>query len=144
MNLFRFGGATYQQVAQLQGKADLIFNQNNQILSALKTLTAQGEKLMGSNAQFLTDISNLTLLVAANTTAIQGVQALVTADTATIASLNQQIADLKAANPALDLTGLESDITSLGANNVTAQSIVASIPPPPPPPPPPGGAPIVS
>jgi hypothetical protein len=133
VSLFRSGCATYQQVAQLQGTADLIFLQDKQILAALNTLTAQGAQLMDSNAQFLTDISNLTLVVAANTTAIQGVQTLVTADTETIASLNQQIADLKAANPALDLTGLEADITSLGANNVTAQSIVSSVPPPPPP-----------
>jgi hypothetical protein len=122
VNLFRSGCATSAQVAQLQAT----------VLADLKTLIAQGVQLMGTNAQFLTDISNLTLTVAANTTAIQGVQTLVTADTATIASLNQQIADLKAANPALDLTGLEADITSLGSNNVTAQSIVSSVPPAPP------------
>ena len=79
------------------------------------------------NTQFLTDIANLTAAVQSNTAAIQNISGLVAQDTSTIASLNAQIAALKVAQPTLDLSGLESDIAQLQANNST---VAAILPPP--------------
>ena len=80
---------------------------------------------MGSNAQFLTDVTSLTAAVQANTAAIASIKTINDSDNALIASLKAQILALQQTNPALDLSGLEADIASLQQNNVTAAGITA-------------------
>lgn len=104
-----------------------------QIAAQNAELLRKVDTIMSTNAQFLTDVTALTTAVAANTAAIKQVSALVATDTATITDLTAQIAALKAANPALDLTGLESGITSLLANNTALTGIVPVAPAPVPP-----------
>lgn len=130
--------ALSRQLAAIQLSLSQLLVQNAAGFAALKTYESQGvSQIMGS---FHDDVATLTTAVNANTAALASIQTLVTADTASIANLTAQVAALQAADPTLDLTGLETEIAALQANNVTAMSIAApSVPagtPPPPPPPP--------
>jgi hypothetical protein len=114
-----------------------------EVLAAVNKLVIQGAKLMSSNAQFVTDVAALTTAVGLNTVALQNLETLVVADTSNIATLNAEIAELQAANPSLDLTGLEAATAAITANNTTAAGVITANPPSPVVPPPPGGAPPV-
>ena len=87
------------------------------------------EGLTNMDAKFTQDLADLDTAVKANTSAIQQFATLHTQDQASIDSLNKQMADLKAANPALDLSGLEAEIAAIKANNDAATKITASVPP---------------
>lgn len=106
-----------------------------EVLEELRHLRKEIETLMSTTSNFATDIQALTAAVQANTDALGKIASLLQADAATIQSLTDQVAALKAGQ-APDLTALEADIKSLQANNTTAQGL---IPPPPPPAPPTGG-----
>lgn len=120
----------------------LIGGLDSKIDHIIQSLKEQQKRM----SKFDDDIAALDAGIEANTTAINQFVAIHKADTDTIASLNQQIADLKAANPAIDLSGLEADIAKLSANNVLATSITsapAETPGPTDPPPPAGDPPTV-
>jgi septal ring factor EnvC (AmiA/AmiB activator) len=93
------------------------------LIAALKTLVQQGAERMANDQKFQADLAALDAAVKDNTAVLQSLKSLFAQDQATIASLNQQIRDLQAANPALDLTGLEADIATLSANNVSGLAI---------------------
>lgn len=73
------------------------------------------------------DVARLTKAVAANKVIINSFGELTVADKATIASLKEQLAAAQAANPDVDLSGLEADIATLEASNQAAASF---LPPP--------------
>lgn len=129
----------YATSAEVEGLAATLA----EVLAAVNKLVLQGVKLMSSNAQFVTDVAALTTAVGTNTLVLQNLETLVTADTSNIATLNASIAALQAANPTLDLSGLEAATTALGTNNTTAAGVIAANPANPAVPPPPGAAPPV-
>jgi chromosome segregation ATPase len=88
------------------------------------------KKMGGTNDQLVADVAKLTDAVKANTAALTTLEGIVSQDTTTIASLNTQIAALKAAQPTLDLSGLEADIASLTSNNTAATSAIQAAAPP--------------
>jgi archaellum component FlaC len=74
------------------------------------------------------DVTDLKTAVTANTDAFNRLATLKGQEEAIIKDQAQQIADLKAANPALDLSALEENISQLKATNSQASQI---LPPPP-------------
>lgn len=127
-NPFSGCGVSAIEIAQLNAQIVAIRASLARIEIALTTVQNQGVKLLGNNDKFLADEAQLKTAVDANTAAINNLGTLVSADTASIANLTQQIADLKAANPDIDLTGLEQDIAALAANNTAAASILTPAP----------------
>lgn len=87
--------------------------------SKLDQILKENSTMGASQSQFALDIQSLQAAVDANTAATKQIASLVAADTATIADQSAQIATLKAANPTLDLSGLESNIANLQASNAT-------------------------
>lgn len=127
-NPFSGCGVSAIEIAQLNAQIVAIRASLARVEIALTTVQNQGVKLLGNNDKFLADEAQLKTAVDANTAAINNLGTLVSADTASIASLTQQIKVLQDANPDIDLTGLEQDIAALAANNTAAATILTPAP----------------
>jgi chromosome segregation ATPase len=104
--------------------------QLTRIEQTLTQITGGQKTLMSQNAKFDADIQKLTAQVADNTTAFKSLAAIKGQEEAIIKDQAQQIADLKAANPELDLSALEENIAQLTATNVAAAEILPPAPEP--------------
>jgi hypothetical protein len=114
---FLSGCATYKQVAQLQSSANLMIQQNNQILTALKTLTAQGATIM-------TDLTELTSDVATETNVMVSAETLITGLAAQIAAAGTDPVALKALTTTMEKNA--SDLAAAVAANTPAALVAGA------------------
>jgi predicted negative regulator of RcsB-dependent stress response len=83
-------------------------SQYNKIIAALAALTTKVDKLMSDQSHLDAQVAAINAGVAALTTAATNIAA--------------EIAALKAANPAVDFTGLDAAVASLGAAVTAVQA----------------------
>jgi hypothetical protein len=99
---------------------------NRQLQQQLRTLTAKVDQLMSQQDNIAADITTIEAGVAA-------IQASDTALASAQQALAAEIASLKAANPALDLTGLDkaaADVTAAASANSSAVAGISALPDP--------------
>lgn len=103
----------------------------------LQKVLENQEKMSVQQDKLNTDVAAIKASDATTKTALAGIQAALTTQTANIADLKAEVIKLQNENVAIDFSGLDEAVSEVSDVNATAVNIAANVTQPPPPPPPP-------